>query len=866
MKNTYLETADRMETEKEKSLDEKSAPSPPAASSSTSSTELVEAADSDDDDYDDREGFDELFHRISISNSIIEFDYYVKNPFKTVRNVRFCLESQAFILYDGRHLPADSLLNISQPAALMPQAGCLVSLRLGSKLKEKKWYFKDAEEATRFQVTATALKKNGNIFLDAFQNIKGNNKNNLSWAELQRAGSKLDITLTDNQAQGMIKLADTEAKGYLKYLDFFSYFAASSFVVDLESCILEWKQRLEGTLRAKARRSSIIIAPTDAPTPIHKYQSTLMKGEIVLNVIQQTRYYFVPTLIQKARPPFIGDIYITNYRLNFVSHDTFTGLLNTRREVPLEFSNVSLPLACIKSMEILKNETYSIAILAKDLRLCKIRFEAKESFTKNFSDVLSSQAFAPNIEGAFAFYNCQDWGNKGWNIYNARSEFERQGVLQSGRWRLWSDNFSISPTYPSEFILPVVMSNTDILEASKFRSKGRLPALTWRNPRTAAVMARSAQPMVGVLGHKSLADKFLLNLYRTRGDMDDSMEIDRPSDFYIFDCRRSIAASANTAMGKGVEDVKNYSNTHLIFTDIDNIHVMRGSMRSVEEALVLCGSGVSDEAKFLTKLEDTNWLFHMNKILKASVLVAEKMEIEKAGVLIHCSDGWDRTAQLSATAQLLLDPFYRTIEGFCVLIEKDWCSFGHKFHDRIGHLTSVESQERSPVFFQWLDVVRIVMEQFPCRFQFTERLLMFIMDAVYSCQFGNFLGNCDKDREDLRCRETTKSVWSYVLFHESDFMNSSFIEHNGPLWPSTSPRKCNLWDRYFLRWLPEMHPRECSGLSWISDWGTKLPISMTESVEEKGAVASSITTADTSSLSTSSISSTTIKTSRVLSL
>lgn len=52
---------------------------------------------SDDDDDEERKGFDELFHRISISNSIIEFEYYVKNPFKTVRNIRFCL-GELFIL------------------------------------------------------------------------------------------------------------------------------------------------------------------------------------------------------------------------------------------------------------------------------------------------------------------------------------------------------------------------------------------------------------------------------------------------------------------------------------------------------------------------------------------------------------------------------------------------------------------------------------------------------------------------------------------------------------------------------------------------------------------------------------------------
>ena len=44
-------------------------------------------------------------------------------------------------------------------------------------------------------------------------------------------------------------------------------------------------------------------------------------------------------------------------------------------------------------------------------------------------------------------------------------------------------------------------------------------------------------------------------------------------------------------------------------------------------------------------------------------------------VLVHCSDGWDRTAQLCSLAQLMLDPYYRTVRGFEVLIEKDWLRY-----------------------------------------------------------------------------------------------------------------------------------------------------------------------------------------------
>lgn len=49
-----------------------------------------------------------------------------------------------------------------------------------------------------------------------------------------------------------------------------------------------------------------------------------------------------------------------------------------------------------------------------------------------------------------------------------------------------------------------------------------------------------------------------------------------------------------------------------------------------------------------------------------------------------------------------MDPYYRTLEGFEVLVEKEWCSFGHMFGLRAHSDSPTES---SPVFLQWLDAV-----------------------------------------------------------------------------------------------------------------------------------------------------------------
>lgn len=119
----------------------------------------------------------------------------------------------------------------------------------------------------------------------------------------------------------------------------------------------------------------------------------------------------------------------------------------------------------------------------------------------------------------------------------------------------------------------------------------------------------------------------------------------------------------------------------------------------------------------------------------------------RTSVVIHCSDGWDRTSQLSALAMLLLDPYYRTIKGFEVLIEKEWLSFGHKFQQRIGHGDNHHSDaDRSPVFLQFIDCVWQVSKQYPHAMEFNEHFLITILDHLYSCRFGTFLCNSERER------------------------------------------------------------------------------------------------------------------------
>ena len=80
-----------------------------------------------------------------------------------------------------------------------------------------------------------------------------------------------------------------------------------------------------------------------------------------------------------------------------------------------------------------------------------------------------------------------------------------------------NSDVNLCESYPEFIVVPTLMSDSDIRDASAFRSQRRLPAVTYRHAATGAVLTRSAQPMVGLTQKTSRQDQALLNLYRLHG-------------------------------------------------------------------------------------------------------------------------------------------------------------------------------------------------------------------------------------------------------------------------------------------------------------------------------------------------------------
>ncbi|KAG6586831.1 myotubularin-like protein [Phytophthora cinnamomi] len=604
-----------------------------------------------------------------------------------------------------------------------------------------------------------------------------------------------------------------------------------------------------------------------------------LPGEAVLVRNDNVRVRFLD------RIEHAGRLYVTNYRLVFspapdgvVDGEVVMGRFslesaNVRRNVredELPYASdlhsealvayQAIPLVTIervKRKEMVETDTGVLEIVGKDFRRLHFIFEglvSKQTFSQfDRTYALVRMHALGEPEGKvdeFAKFSLERFDGvngavDGWRVYDAEAEFQRMGLLSStNRWRLSyiNDQYELCPTYPSILAVPASVSDSVLTVASKFRSKGRIPVLSWRDRHTGAVICRSSQPLVG-LGQKQCdKDVFLIQAiaatnpsstklviidarpwknavaqktvgragyeltehYETRhataslkyADMvtseqnaaaaaaisagfmatpmaggaaeasinGDSQSINESSGWSDSDERRQILESMEASLV--------LTECKLIFMGIENIHAMR---KCYHKLMDLCTTKQNND-KWLDQLASTHWMDHISRILDSAVEIVRIVKEQKSSVLIHCSDGWDRTAQLTALTELLIDPYYRTVQGFQVLIEKEWCSFGHKFRDRTGHGASNNSNETSPVFLQWIDCVWQVLVQSPT----VERAPL--SDGLWSTSDTDAISESDE-------------VGRYGALASCEDV----------IVPSCSMKSLRFWAHYYLRWDPTSH-------------------------------------------------------------
>lgn len=125
----------------------------------------------------------------------------------------------------------------------------------------------------------------------------------------------------------------------------------------------------------------------------------------------------------------------------------------------------------------------SMRIRCRDFTFIAFNLKS-ESQSKDVFESIMKLTCVSTVERLYGFIykpGSLEKGHNGWNIYDPMKEYERMGAFKQGKWRFTTVNkdYALCPSYPSTFVVPEAISDNVLNYAAKYRSKNRIPALSY---------------------------------------------------------------------------------------------------------------------------------------------------------------------------------------------------------------------------------------------------------------------------------------------------------------------------------------------------------------------------------------------------
>ncbi|CAI5695275.1 myotubularin-related protein 9 isoform X1 [Oreochromis niloticus] len=527
-------------------------------------------------------------------------------------------------------------------------------------------------------------------------------------------------------------------------------------------------------------------------------------------------------LRQPLQPPSRGTLCITGHHLLFSDREE-----SDSRQVLLLLRNIDAIEKSVENLtgysgffsnashsERMSGSSGTITMKCKDLRVLQLDIPGMEQCL-NIAHSIETLSCLDCVSEMYPFfYRPVELSlPEQWGLSSPEMHYSQMKELYE-KWRLSTVNrdYSVCSSYPPAVIVPKSIDDDTLKKAAKFRQGGRFPVLCYYHKKNGMVIMRSSQPLLGANRKRCKEDELLLQAVIEGSDKG-----------YIIDTRSRQQAQQARMTGGGFESKSFYSRWKRFHRPMERGKALQESLIKLVEA---CGDESNNMDRWLSKLENSKWLSHVQNALSTAGLLVECVERDGHSVLVHGSEGTDCSLLISTLAQLIMDPCCRTVEGFLGLLEREWIQAGHPFQQRCAHsaYSHARLQQESPVFLLLMDCVWQLWRQFPLALGFSEALLLRLATEVYASDYGTFLCNSDQERCALGVKERTHCLFQALLRPtQRDYYSNPLYERTElAIWPSVHPQSLQLWKGYFLRWTQQVrHLEEAQEeiRNMVIEWG-----------------------------------------------
>ncbi|KTF71311.1 hypothetical protein cypCar_00035841 [Cyprinus carpio] len=502
-----------------------------------------------------------------------------------------------------------------------------------------------------------------------------------------------------------------------------------------------------GSGGAKSTKPSFVsyVTPEEIKSekdpPKQEKHPDLLPGEVEFCSANPILKYTQDDLSQRG---VFGTLFCTNFRVTFISDEkpqektdkTFKNKLYGENDIPLmcvdHIYGVYDEKRKLITGGLVKNKYPSKMIIhCKDLRVFQfsLTFSKEEDAKKIFQGIAHHCLEEKSLKCVFAFsYMGTPSPEMQWKqetvMFDSPEDWTQEMKRTKANCRLVTENenFELSQRLPKYFVIPLTIG-----DLFSYQGKG-LPIWCWSHYSGCALFKASFPPVTQEDG----------------------------------DFQKHLDTMINAVAHNHLYSVK----TEDLSESLPNIQDIQQSYNKFKQFFLIAAFNVVNR-----------------QCLQKAVEVVECLEKDNTNVLITEEEGTDLCCVISSLAQIMLDPYYRTLMGFQSLVQKEWVAGCHAFLDRCNHLHQKDKEYHSPVFLLFLECVWQLVHQHSPAFQFSETYLTVLSDSVHVPVFSTFLFNSSHHRESVMKAESPlaqsgplscPTVWDWSVQFDSKAQNFFF--------------------------------------------------------------------------------------------